>query len=78
MDAHGIEVQYGAGTREKEQRLCIGRTAAQPRDQGFLGRVIQTLFQHVDDRDGRALRLERDQQCDQRFRHVGAILDEPL
>ena len=62
--------------RRKSGR-AVGPTAAQVGNQGLLGGLVQPLFQHVDDQDGRAFGFQSGEQGDQRLRHGGAVLDEP-
>jgi hypothetical protein len=49
------QVQYRAGACEQKKRLITGPTAAQMGNHSLLRGLIQPLFDHVDDQDGRTL-----------------------
>ncbi len=55
--AHGRQVQDRAGAGQQEKRPAIRPAAAQMGDQGLLGGLVQPLFDHVDNEDGRTFGL---------------------
>ena len=64
IGAHGGEVQDRAGARHQEQRPRAGPAAAQVGDQRLLGGLVQTLFLHVDNHNGRAIGFQSNEQRD--------------
>jgi len=62
---HCGQIQDRARAREQEKRPRGGPAAAQVGDQGFLGGLVQPLFHHVDNHDGRAFGFQSDEQGNQ-------------
>ena len=46
-------------------------------DQGLLGGLVQPLFHHVDNHDGRAFGFQSDEQRNQGFRGRSTVFNEP-
>jgi hypothetical protein len=53
VGAHDTQVQDRAGACEQKKRTAIESTAAQMGNQGLLAGLIQPLFNHANDQDGR-------------------------
>ena len=74
IPAHRIEIQDRARPRHQEERRRTGRAPPQVGDQGLLRRLVEPLFDEVD--DDRPRRQKAGEQGLQGRRVGSAVLDE--
>ena len=76
MDADAIQVQDRDRAREKEERPSPRCLTAQVGDQRLLGRLVEPLFQHIDDQDRGAFGFQSGKQSNQCRRRGRPVSDE--
>ena len=77
ITADGIQIQNRRRARQEKQGAIVPRPQSQVSDERHLGRMVQILLDHVDDKDPMRLCLQRREESDQSVRPLSAILDEP-
>jgi hypothetical protein len=77
VGTNGRQVQDRAGAGEHEDRPATGATTPKISYRCILSGLVQPLFDHVDDHDGRTIRLQTGDQRDECARCGGSVLNHP-